>query len=83
MEIETTRQLLGYDPQDNFFEESEMFKYLNMSDELAEHNVGYVQMKKKKTSFILIYYFSYFLFFRDDRQKSGLRDKSPEDKKKK
>ncbi|CAF0757786.1 unnamed protein product [Adineta steineri] len=58
MEIESTRQLLGYDPQDNFFEESEIFKKLSMTDELAEHSVE------------------------DDRQKSGLRDKSPEDKKK-
>ncbi|CAF0887452.1 unnamed protein product [Adineta ricciae] len=58
MDIDSTRRLLGYDPQDNFFEESEAFRKLNMTDELAGHNV------------------------KDDRQKSGLRDKSPEDKKK-
>ena len=39
MEIESTRQLLGYDPQDNFFEESEVFKNFHMSDELVGHNV--------------------------------------------
>ncbi|UJR28130.1 hypothetical protein I4U23_009386 [Adineta vaga] len=57
MEIDSTRRLLGYDPQDNFFEESEAFKHLSMTDELAGHNVE------------------------DDRQKSGLRDKSSEHKK--
>ena len=39
MDIESTRQLLGYEPVDNFFEESEVFKHLNMSEELAAHNV--------------------------------------------
>ncbi|CAF3339002.1 unnamed protein product [Rotaria sp. Silwood1] len=58
MDIESTRQLLGYEPQDNFFEESELFRNFNMSDELAEHDVT------------------------DERQKSGLRDKSADDKKK-
>ncbi|CAF0858694.1 unnamed protein product [Rotaria sordida] len=58
MDIESTRQLLGYEPQDDFFEQSELFKNFNMSDELAEHNV------------------------KDDRQKSGLRDKSTDDKNK-
>jgi hypothetical protein len=43
MEIDSTRQLLGYEPQDNFFEESEVFKKLNMSDELHGHNVEYVE----------------------------------------
>jgi hypothetical protein len=47
MEIDSTRQLLGYDPQDNFFEESEFFKKLNMSDELAEHNIEYVVNNKE------------------------------------
>jgi hypothetical protein len=52
MDIESTRQLLGYDPQDNFFEESEIFKELNLSDELAGHNVAYVANKRM---FILIF----------------------------
>lgn len=42
MEIESTRKLLGYEPQDNFFDESEAFKKLNMSEELVGHNVKYV-----------------------------------------
>ncbi len=46
MEIESARQLLGYDPQDNFFEESEIFKKVNMSDELSGHNVEYVENEK-------------------------------------
>lgn len=46
MEIESTRQLLGYDPQDNFFNESELFQHLNMTKELGEHNVKYVEEKK-------------------------------------
>ncbi len=56
MEIESTRQLLGYDPQDNFFEESEVFKKINMSDELAEHNVTYVENRRN------FYIFIRFLF---------------------
>ncbi len=43
MDLESTRQLLGYDPQDNFFEESEIFRKLNLADELAGHNVEYVE----------------------------------------
>ena len=43
MDIDSTRRLLGYDPQDNFFEESEAFRKLNMTDELAGHNVKYVK----------------------------------------
>lgn len=39
MEIESTRQLLGYAPQDNFFEESEAFSKLHMTEELSGHNV--------------------------------------------
>lgn len=58
MDIQSTMDLIGYDPKDNFFDESEFFKNLNMSDELAAHNL------------------------KDDRQKTGLRDKSPDDKKK-
>jgi len=53
MEIESTRQLLGYDPQDNFFEESETFRKLNMSDELAGHNVEYVENER---NFILKFF---------------------------
>jgi hypothetical protein len=47
MDIESTRQLLGYDPQDNFFEESKLFKHLSMSDELSGHNVQYVENGEK------------------------------------
>lgn len=46
MEIESTRQLLGYDPQDNFFDASEVFQNLNMTKKLAKHNVTYVGEKK-------------------------------------
>jgi hypothetical protein len=39
MDIESTRALLGYTPQDNFFEVSEVFKDLNLSEELVAHSV--------------------------------------------
>ena len=57
MEIESTRQLLGYDPQDNFFEESERFKHLNMTDQLAGHNLKYVEIWifiLKKNEYLLV-----------------------------
>ena len=47
MEIDSTRKLLGYEPQDNFFDESAAFKKLNMSEELVGHNVEYVDSVKK------------------------------------
>jgi uronate dehydrogenase len=56
MEIESTRQLLGYDPQDNFFEESEIFNKISMTDELPGHNVEYVENER---SFILIFGFCF------------------------
>ncbi len=74
MDIDSTRTLLGYDPQDNYFEESEFFKNLPMSDELAGHNVEYVVNRKKKSNFRYLYY-------RDEKQKSGLREKSQDEKK--
>ena len=46
MDIDSTRQLLGYDPQDNFFDESEIFEKHNLSDKLAGHNVEYVENGK-------------------------------------
>lgn len=39
MDIQSTRELLGYDPVDNFFDECEVFKELKMSEELVAHNV--------------------------------------------
>lgn len=42
MDIESTRALLGYTPQDNLFEECEVFKDVNLTEELVAHNVEYV-----------------------------------------
>ncbi len=39
MDINSTRQLLGYDPQDNFFESHESYEPLNISQTLLAHNV--------------------------------------------
>jgi uronate dehydrogenase len=39
MDINSTRQLLGYDPQDNFFEAHEDHKPLNITKTLLAHNV--------------------------------------------
>jgi uronate dehydrogenase len=39
MDINSTRQLLGYDPQDNFFEAQEDYKPLNITKTLLAHNV--------------------------------------------
>ena len=39
MEINSTRQLLGYDPQDNFFEAHESYKPLNVTETLLAHNL--------------------------------------------
>ena len=39
MEINSTRQLLGYDPQDNFFESHADFKSLTITETLLAHNV--------------------------------------------
>jgi uronate dehydrogenase len=39
MEIESTRQLLGYDPQDNFFETADKYKQLHITDTLLAHNI--------------------------------------------
>jgi hypothetical protein len=55
--IESTQQLLVYDPQDNFFDESEIFKKLNMSDGLAEHNVEYVENERNFISIVLVFSF--------------------------
>jgi uronate dehydrogenase len=43
MDIQSTRELLGYEPEDNFFEESEFFQKLNMAEKLSGHNVEYVE----------------------------------------
>ena len=47
MDIESTRALLGYLPQDNFFEASEVFKDYSLTEKLDAHNVKYVQISKK------------------------------------
>ncbi|UJR21312.1 hypothetical protein I4U23_024403 [Adineta vaga] len=39
MDINSTRQLLGYDPKDNFFEEADGFQQLNITKTLLAHNV--------------------------------------------
>jgi uronate dehydrogenase len=39
MDINSTRQLLGYDPKDNFFESHEDYKPLNITKTLLAHNV--------------------------------------------
>jgi uronate dehydrogenase len=39
MDINSTRQLLGYDPQDNFFETADKYKQLHITDTLLAHNV--------------------------------------------
>lgn len=39
MDINSTRQLLGYDPQDNFFESQESYKPLKVTETLLAHNV--------------------------------------------
>ncbi len=39
MDINSTRQLLGYDPQDNFFDSHDSFKPLNVTLVLLAHNV--------------------------------------------
>ena len=39
MDINSTRQLLGYDPQDNFFETQESFKALNITNRLRMHSL--------------------------------------------
>ncbi len=39
MDINSTRQLLGYDPEDNFFEEHKDYKPLNITKTLLAHNV--------------------------------------------
>jgi len=39
MDINSTRALLGYDPQDNFFEAHENYKPLNITQTLLAHNV--------------------------------------------
>jgi hypothetical protein len=43
MDIESTRQLLGYEPQDNYFEEAEKFKDLKTTETLLAHNVQCVE----------------------------------------
>jgi uronate dehydrogenase len=42
MDINSTRQLLNYDPQDNFFDAHDTFKPLNITKSLLAHNVEYV-----------------------------------------
>jgi len=39
MDINSTRALLGYDPQDNFYEAHENYKSLNIKKRLRAHNV--------------------------------------------
>lgn len=39
MDINSTCQLLGYDPQDNFFEAQERFKALNVTSRLRSHSL--------------------------------------------
>ncbi|CAF1344534.1 unnamed protein product [Rotaria sp. Silwood1] len=54
MDINSTCELLGYDPQDNFFQAQECFKPLNITNRFPTFSLH------------------------DSQQKSGLRDKSPE-----
>ncbi|CAF1171683.1 unnamed protein product [Adineta steineri] len=39
MDIQSTKDLLGYKPQDNFFEEAEKFRSLKISQNILGHNV--------------------------------------------
>jgi hypothetical protein len=39
MDINSTCELLGYDPQDNFFEAHESFKPLNITNRLRTHSL--------------------------------------------
>jgi uronate dehydrogenase len=39
MDINSTCELLGYDPQDNFFEAQEIFKPLNITKRLRAHSI--------------------------------------------
>lgn len=64
MDIQSTRDLLGYEPIDNFFDECEVFKKLNMSEELVAHNVQYVSLStdvnERSLHLSLVFFFLFF-----------------------